>query len=188
MLARALSSPSNLMVLDEPTNDLDLETLDLLQELLGDYRGTILLVSHDRDFLDRVATSVIAAEGGGRWSEYAGGYSDMVAQRGYGLGGPVVVEPPRPQKAPSAASARVAPKRKLSFNEKRSLETLPDRMDALRQDLDALESRLADGDFATRAPEAFRKATQSYSLKRAELEQAEDEWLALEILREEIEG
>ena len=89
MLARALARPSNLMVLDEPTNDLDIETLDLLQELLSDYAGTILIVSHDRDFLDRVATSVIAAEGDGRWVEYSGGYSDMVAQRGYGLAGPL---------------------------------------------------------------------------------------------------
>ena len=89
MLARALAKPSNLMVLDEPTNDLDIETLDLLQELLGDYAGTILIVSHDRDFLDRVATSVVVGEGDGRWVEYAGGYSDMVAQRGYGLAGPL---------------------------------------------------------------------------------------------------
>ena len=89
MLARALAKPSNLMVLDEPTNDLDIETLDLLQELLGDYAGTILLVSHDRDFLDRAATSVIVGEGDGRWVEYAGGYSDMVAQRGRGLAGPL---------------------------------------------------------------------------------------------------
>ena len=89
MLARALARPSNLMVLDEPTNDLDIETLDLLQELLGDYAGTILVVSHDRDFLDRVATSVIVGEGDGRWVEYAGGYSDMIAQRGRGLAGPL---------------------------------------------------------------------------------------------------
>ncbi len=89
MLAIALAKPSNLMVLDEPTNDLDIETLDLLQELLGEYAGTILIVSHDRDFLDRVATSVILGEGDGRWVEYAGGYSDMVAQRGYGLAGPL---------------------------------------------------------------------------------------------------
>ena len=82
MLARALATPSNLMVLDEPTNDLDIETLDLLQELLSDYAGTILIVSHDRDFLDRVATSMLVAEGDGRWVEYAGGYSDMIAQRG----------------------------------------------------------------------------------------------------------
>ena len=85
MLARALAKPSNLLVLDEPTNDLDIETLDLLQELLGDYAGTFLLVSHDRDFLDRVATAILVAEGEGRWVEYAGGYSDMVAQRGAGV-------------------------------------------------------------------------------------------------------
>ena len=93
MLARALAIPSNVLVLDEPTNDLDIETLDLLQELLADYPGTILLVSHDRDFIDRVVTSVIVAEGGGRWVEYAGGYSDMVLQRGYGLSGPVAPAP-----------------------------------------------------------------------------------------------
>src|SRR6202000_1841319 len=89
MLARALANPSNLLVLDEPTNDLDIETLDLLQELLSDYSGTLLLVSHDRYFLECGATSVMGGEGDGRWVEYAGGYSDMVAQRGYGLAGPL---------------------------------------------------------------------------------------------------
>ena len=108
MLARALAQPSNLMVLDEPTNDLDIETLDLLQELLGDYPGTILLVSHDRDFLDRVATSVIVSEGDGRWREYAGGYSDMVAQRGYGLSGPPALEAPKPEKARAARNGAPA--------------------------------------------------------------------------------
>src|SRR5207344_1615886 len=82
---RALARPSNLLVLDEPTNDLDLETLDLLEEMLGDYPGTVLLVSHDRDFLDRIATSVLAFAREGQWIEYAGGYSDMVSQRGYGV-------------------------------------------------------------------------------------------------------
>ena len=85
MLARALAKPSNLLVLDEPTNDLDLETLDVLEEMLGDYEGTVILISHDRDFLDRVVTSVIAPEGDGHWIEYAGGYSDMLAQRGADL-------------------------------------------------------------------------------------------------------
>src|SRR5277367_103582 len=98
MLARALAQPSNLLVLDEPTNDLDIETLDLLQELLSDYAGTLLLVSHDRDFLDRVATSVIVSEGEGRWVEYAGGYSDMIAQRGFGLTGPGAVVAPKAAK------------------------------------------------------------------------------------------
>ncbi len=85
MLARALAKPSNLLVLDEPTNDLDLETLDVLEDMLGDYDGTVILISHDRDFLDRVVTSVIAPEGNGRWIEYAGGYTDMLAQRGADL-------------------------------------------------------------------------------------------------------
>ena len=105
MLASALAKPSNLMVLDEPTNDLDIETLDLLQELLGDYAGTILLVSHDRDFLDRVATSVIVGEGDGRWVEYAGGYSDMVAQRGRGLAGPLARRSRRRKSRKSASRA-----------------------------------------------------------------------------------
>ena len=101
MLARALAKPSNLLVLDEPTNDLDLETLDLLEEMLADYPGTVLLVSHDRDFLDRVCTRVIVAEGDGRWQEYAGGYSDMVAQRGAGVEARVV-ERMRSRRAPRA--------------------------------------------------------------------------------------
>src|SRR6202034_504191 len=152
MLARALARPSNLMVLDEPTNDLDIETLDILQELLGDYAGTILLVSHDRDFLDRVATSVIVGEGDGRWVEYAGGYSDMVAQRGYGLAGslpPLAEAAERPDRRPPD---RAAPKRKLGFNERRALETLPRRIEKLRADLAALERRLADADFPVREP------------------------------------
>src|SRR5271157_2720843 len=123
MLARALVLPSNLIVLDEPTNDLDMETLDLLQELLGEYTGTILIVSHDRDFLDRVASSVIVSEGGGRWLEYAGGYSDMVAQRGYGLSGPLAAPPAEKPDRPAVRSNSPAlAKRKLGFKEKRALE------------------------------------------------------------------
>jgi ATP-binding cassette subfamily F protein uup len=187
MLARALAQPSNLMVLDEPTNDLDIETLDLLQELLGEYPGTILLVSHDRDFLDRVATSVIVSEGDGRWREYAGGYSDMVAQRGYGLSGPPTLEPPKPEKAPREA-ARSSAKRKMSFKEKHALETLPGRIEALRGEIAALERALGDAGLHGRDPSAFDRASRAYAEKRAELERAEDDWLELEILREEIEG
>ena len=188
MLAKALSAPSNLMVLDEPTNDLDIETLDLLQELLGEYPGTILIVSHDRDFLDRVATSVIVSEGEGQWVEYAGGYSDMVAQRGYGLAGPSVA----PVSARSERSAprepdRAAARRKLGFNEKRALEMLPDRMDALRRELEGLETELADGELALREPAAFQASMERYGAVREALEKAEDEWLALEMLREELE-
>ncbi len=187
-LAIALAAPSNLIVLDEPTNDLDIETLDLLQELLGEYKGTILLVSHDRDFLDRIATSVIVSEGGGRWLEYAGGYSDMVAQRGYGLSGPLAAPPAeKPDRPVVRPKSLPVAKRKLGFNEKRALELLPERMDALRQELDALEARLADPDFAAREPAAFEAATVRYGRAREELEKAEDEWLSLEILREGIE-
>jgi ATP-binding cassette subfamily F protein uup len=188
MLARALAKPSNLMVLDEPTNDLDIETLDLLQELLGDYAGTILLVSHDRDFLDRVATSVIVDEGDGRWVEYAGGYSDMVAQRGRGLAGPLGAAPVEAAQKPERRPAeRAAPKRKLSFNETRALEALPGRIEKLRADLDALERKLADADFPDREPAAFADAMRIYAELRDALGSAEDEWLGLEILREELE-
>ena len=188
MLARALAQPSNLMVLDEPTNDLDIETLDLLQEILGDYPGTILLVSHDRDFLDRIATSVIVSEGEGRWREFAGGYSDMVAQRGYGLSGPPSPEAIKPGKTPSREAPRAAPKRKLSFNDKRALETLPARMEALRAEIAKLERLLGDADLPVRDPGGFDRAMRAHTDKRAELERAEDDWLALEIRREEIEG
>jgi ABC transport system ATP-binding/permease protein len=187
MLARALAKPSNLMVLDEPTNDLDIETLDLLQELLGDYAGTILLVSHDRDFLDRVATSVIVGEGDGRWVEYAGGYSDMVAQRGRGLAGPLAAPVETGEKPDRRPVERTAPKRKLGFNETRALETLPGRIDKLRADLAALERKLADADFPAREPAAFTAATKAYADLRDSLAGAEDEWLGLEILREELE-
>jgi ATP-binding cassette subfamily F protein uup len=187
MLARALAKPSNLMVLDEPTNDLDIETLDLLQELLGDYSGTILIVSHDRDFLDRVATSVIVGEGDGHWVEYAGGYSDMVAQRGYGLAGPLGAPVKSAEKPDRPPVERATPKRKLGFNERRALETLPRRIEKLRADLDTLDRKLADADFPAREPAAFMAATKTYAELRDALAEAEDEWLGLEILREELE-
>ncbi|HEY6521613.1 MAG TPA: ATP-binding cassette domain-containing protein, partial [Roseiarcus sp.] len=187
MLAIALAKPSNLIVLDEPTNDLDIETLDLLQELLGDYSGTILIVSHDRDFLDRVATSVIVGDGDGRWVEYAGGYSDMVAQRGYGLAGPLAAPVQTAEKADRQPAERAAPKRKMAFKEKRALETLPGRIEKLRADLGELERKLADADFPARQPAAFASATKAYAGLRVELSGAEDEWLGLEMLREELE-
>ena len=188
MLARALALPSNLLVLDEPTNDLDIETLDLLQELLADYAGTLLLVSHDRDFLDSVVTSVLVSEGGGRWVEYAGGYSDMVAQRGYGLSGPPAQVAKKPEKAAPAKPERAAPKRKLSFNESRALSILPARIEQLGRELASLEQTLADATLHERDPEGFRRASGAYAAKREELEKAEHDWLELEILREEVEG
>ncbi|MDI3307184.1 MAG: ABC-F family ATP-binding cassette domain-containing protein [Acetobacteraceae bacterium] len=190
MLARALAKPSNLLVLDEPTNDLDLETLDLLEELLADYQGTVLVVSHDRDFLDRVATSVIVAEGDGRWQEYAGGYSDMVAQRGRGVEAkPAPAAPRQPAPKPAApATSPTVPKRKLSFRQQHSLQTLPARMEALHADIAKLQAALADPTLYSRDRARFDRFTAALTAKQAELAAAEEEWLELELLREEIEG
>ena len=188
MLARALARPSNLLVLDEPTNDLDLETLDLLQELLSDYPGTVLLVSHDRDFLDRIVTSVINAEGGGRWVEYAGGYADMVAQRGAGM-----LERPKAEKAAARKPAKGGGKPKssnrgkLSFKDKHALETLPARMEQLEAEVGALQEKLSDPGLYSRDPEAFSAATEELEAATTALAEAEEEWLRLEMLREEVE-
>jgi ATP-binding cassette subfamily F protein uup len=188
MLARAFAQPSNLLVLDEPTNDLDIETLDLLQELLGDYSGTLALVSHDRDFLDRVATSVVVSEGGGGWLEYAGGYSDMVAQRGFGLAGPIAAPASKASKAPGREAPKQAGKRRLSFKEKHALEKLPGQIENLRKELARLDALLADPELHTRNASALARASADYGVKQEALNRAEDEWLELEMLREEIEG
>ncbi len=196
MLARALAAPSNLLVLDEPTNDLDLETLDLLQEMLADYPGTLILVSHDRDFLDRVASFVLVAEGDGRWIDYAGGYSDMVAQRGAGISAKAISAKPAPERvaakpkasAPPMAAKEAKPKRKLSFNEKHALETLPLRIDELQVTAVRLKAALADADLYARDPARFAKTSEALAKIVADLAKAEEDWLALAILREDIEG
>ena len=190
LLAKALASPSNLLVLDEPTNDLDLETLDLLQEMLADYAGTVLLVSHDRDFLDRVATSVLMAEGQGRFVEYAGGYRDMVAQRGSGVGARTV-EKAKAQKAPKPAAekpAAPAPRRKLSFKDRHALETLPARIAELEKAVAELAAKLSDETFYARDPEGFARVSARLAEVQGELSAAEERWLELEMLREELEG
>ncbi len=192
ILARELAKPSNFLILDEPTNDLDLETLDLLQELLADYQGTLLLVSHDRDFVDRIATSVLMHEGEGRWTEYAGGYSDMVAQRGAGVAARKVKETAKPSVAatppvPQAVAAS-APRRKLGFKEKHALETLPGRIETLARELLLLEEKLADPALFSRDPKAFAKATERHAAAASEKSSAEEQWLELEMLREELEG
>ena len=187
MLARALAKPSNLLVLDEPTNDLDLETLDLLQELLADYQGTVLLVSHDRDFIDRVVSSVLISDGDGVWTEFAGGYSDMLAQRGRGVGAKArPVEKAAPVAAKAASSpATSASKRKLSFNEKHALETLPTKIEALQAEAAKLNAAVA-GDLYTRDPKLFTRATARLEELAREIGEAEERWLELEMLREEI--
>jgi ATP-binding cassette subfamily F protein uup len=191
LLAVALASPSNLLVLDEPTNDLDLETLDLLEDMLGDYKGTLIVVSHDRDFLDRVATSVLVSESQGRWLEYAGGYSDMVRQRGEGVTARKTEEKQRDAKPVAAQAQSDAPttaKRKLSFNEKRLLETLPERMAALGRDIEKLKAVLADPELYSKDKARFEKATDLLTRAEAELANSEMQWLELEMLREELEA
>ena len=191
MLARALAKPSNVLVLDEPTNDLDLETLDLLQEMLADYPGTVILVSHDRDFLDRVVASVIAAEGEGQWTEYPGGYSDMLSQRkGADLARRAALEASTPGSGSSTAASSEPPKskRKLSFKDKHALETLPARIEALQSDIAKLQTKLADATLYTKDPKTFATTTAALAKSQADLSAAEENWLELEMRRQELES
>jgi len=188
MLARALARPSNLLVLDEPTNDLDIETLDLLQEILADYQGTILLVSHDRDFLDRIVTSTVAFEGDGHWRVYAGGYSDMLRQR---AGKDETAEKPAREAkkpAPTSKSGSGKPSNKLSYKQKFALENLPKEIAELEQTIGKLQAEIEDPALFTRDPSRFQQVTRELETAAARHSEAETEWLELEMLREEIEG
>jgi len=186
MLARAFARPSNLLILDEPTNDLDLETLDLLQELIADYAGTVLLVSHDRDFLDRIVTSTIAPDedNEGKWIEYAGGYTDMLAQK-------------KPAKSAVASAAKPkAPKQKqtsskslkMTFKDKHALETLPARIQELQEETIMLQQKMTDPEFYARDPQGFEKTASALTAAEEELARSEERWLDLEMQREEIEA
>ena len=185
LLALLFAKPSNLMVLDEPTNDLDMETLDLLEETLSDYDGTLLLVSHDRDFLDRLVTSVIAVEGDGSAREYPGGYSDFLAQRP-----PPATPPAAPAPKPARPSAPAAPrpKAKLGYKEQRELDGLPVRIEALTDAVRQLEAELADPTLFGRDAKRFTQAGEQLQQRQADLEQAETRWLELEALRESLEA
>ncbi len=183
MLAVALAKPSNLMILDEPTNDLDLETLDLLQDMLGDYKGTVLLVSHDRDFLDRVVTSTIASEGNGRWQDYAGGYSDMLVQRGEVA---VMAKAGGKPRAPVAMPARASAARKMSFKEQHELKTLTDEIAALQARIAEHQTVLADPALFTRDQKRFDSVSGKLAADARALEDAEERWLTLEMLREAV--
>jgi len=185
MLARALAKPSNLLVLDEPTNDLDLETLDLLQEMIAEYVGTVILVSHDRDFLDRVATSVLAFEGDGRWLEYPGGYSDMVDQRGRGVDAKAAAGRSKDRKAGPDTGRKLSPK-KLSYKDKYALETLPGEMEKMRVEAEKLQATLASPDGCANDSGAFKALAAELDEKQSALAAAEERWLELEMLREEI--
>ncbi len=188
MLARALAQPSNLLVLDEPTNDLDLETLDLLQEMLADYSGTVILVSHDRDFLDRVVTSVIVSEGDGLWAEYAGGYSDMIAQQGPGIAGKRAGKPGKAAPGPRGSAPPPSGAAKFSFRDRDTLAKLSARIETLQSRIAAHRAQLADPDLYRRDPAKFQAVTGALAAGETELAAAEEQWLALEMRREALEG
>ena len=182
LLAKLMAKESNLLVMDEPTNDLDVETLDLLQELLDDYDGTVLLVSHDRDFLDRVATTTVAMEGNGRAVVYAGGWTDYRRQR-------QADDPNKTAEKSKPKAEKVkqekAPKEGLSFTEKHRLEALPGVIDRLGAEIAKLEDFMADPDLFTKEPVKFQKATEALVERQKALAAAEEEWLMLE---EKAEG
>ncbi|WP_215745633.1 ABC-F family ATP-binding cassette domain-containing protein [Gluconobacter sp. P1C6_b] len=187
-LACALAKPSSLMVLDEPTNDLDLETLDLLQDMLADYAGTVLLVSHDRDFLDRVASSVLVSDGGGDWIEYAGGYSDMLIQRGDVPAGREASSPETEDIAPKSALKTDKKPKKLSYNDKRALDLLPQKMADLEKKIQSYRDVLADPGLYGRDPARFEKTTQLLEAAERDLTQSEEQWLELEMKKELLEN
>ena len=177
LLAKLMAKPSNLLILDEPTNDLDVETLDLLQDILGDYDGTVLLVSHDRDFIDRIATATVAMEGQGSVTAYPGGWSDYAAQRGVGA-----AETPT-AKAKAAAPQTKPASRKfegLSFAERKRLDALPDVIAKLETEISRLAALLESEDLYSREPVKFRKGSEALADRQTQLAAAEAEWLALE--------
>ncbi|WP_194095143.1 ABC-F family ATP-binding cassette domain-containing protein [Marivivens aquimaris] len=176
LLAKLMAKPSNLLVLDEPTNDLDIETLDLLQELLDNYDGTVILVSHDRDFLDRVATTTIAMEGNGNATVYAGGWSDYLAQRGEQTKQDKVEKAEKPKAEKPKAETR---KSGLTFTEKHRLEALPAEIDKLTAEIGKLEELMADPELFTKQPVKFQKATEALVQRQDALAAAEEEWLLL---------
>jgi ATP-binding cassette subfamily F protein uup len=184
LLAKLLAKPSNLLILDEPTNDLDMDTLDLLEEVLADYDGTLLVVSHDRDFLDRLVTSVIAVEGDAEVSEYVGGYSDYLRQRPVKTVNAAPKPPPKPQAIPKPQAART----RLSYNEQRELDQLPGRIDALTAEIAKLEADLADPNLYAKDAARFQRLASRAETARSELDEAEVRWLELEAKREEAAG
>lgn len=182
LLARLMARESNVLVLDEPTNDLDVETLDLLQDLLGEYPGTVLLVSHDRDFIDRVASTTIAMEGDGLATVYAGGWSDYRAQRAETAPMREAEKPGRPKAPASAPREKPAGKTGggLSYTESHRLKELPGLIERLEAEIAKLEDLMSDPELFTREPVKFRKASEALAERQGKLSAAEDEWLMLE--------
>ncbi|WP_339862874.1 ABC-F family ATP-binding cassette domain-containing protein [Paremcibacter congregatus] len=185
VLAKTLALPTNFLILDEPTNDLDMDTLDLLQDMLGEYDGTLILVSHDRDFLDRIVTSSLVLEGDGKVLEYPGGYQDYIRQRASR----------KAEEAAAAAAAKKAAKPvdapqnravKLSYKHQRALENLPKEIAKLESDITKFQIKLGEVDFYSKDPEGFSKINRALEAAMADLAAKEEEWLELEMLREEM--
>lgn len=187
MLAVALAKQSNFLVLDEPTNDLDMDTLDLLQEVLMEYDGTILLVSHDRDFIDRVVTSVIYMPGDGSVTEHAGSYSELLEKL---RGKPAAKEDKKPAAAKSIAKATVsgnAKTAKLSYKQQRLLEVLPQEIEKLEAEIAAIEEELGNPDLYTADPDKFDALSSRLNEAQQEKDDAENQWLEIQMLKEELE-
>ena len=183
LLARLLAKPSNFLVLDEPTNDLDLETLDLLEEVVADYPGTALVVSHDRDFLDRTVTQIIAAEGDGVFRIYAGGYSDMLAQRGAQKADEKATAPAEKKERTARTAAA-----KMNFADTHALKTLPAQIEAAGVRIVALQHELSDPALYARDPARFAKLSAEMAKLVSARDMDEERWLALEMQRESLEG
>ena len=177
------------MVLDEPTNDLDLETLDVLQELLSEYRGTVLIVSHDRDFLDRIVTSLIVLDGDGQWTEYAGGYTDMLAQRKSEMSptSEIVTSSNKKTSSIRRKKRKSGVKSKLSYHEVYALEMLPSRISKMEEEIKKLRLELEVPNFFSADPIKFQKMADKLRLAEVGLAELEEQWLSLEILREDFE-
>jgi ATP-binding cassette subfamily F protein uup len=178
LLARLFAQPSNLLVMDEPTNDLDVETLELLEELLLDYKGTLLLVSHDRDFLDNVVTSTLALEGDGKLGEYVGGYSDWLRQRP--VARTAAIEKPTAAPAAQAVHTPAVTKKKLSFKDQRELELLPARIEQLETDIASRSAAMQDAAFYKQDAASQQRANTELAAQQAELEAAFARWEALD--------
>ncbi len=176
LLAKLMAKPSNLLILDEPTNDLDVETLDLLQDILGEYDGTVLLVSHDRDFIDRIATATVAMEGEGSVTAYPGGWSDYAAQRGAGA----AEAPTKGKSGPVSVKPDSRKVEGLSFTERKRLDALPDLIAKLETEVARLAALLEGEDLYSREPVKFRKASEALADRQSQLAVAEAEWLKLE--------
>jgi ATP-binding cassette subfamily F protein uup len=181
LLAREFAREANLLVLDEPTNDLDLETLDLLQEVIADYEGTVLIVSHDRDFLDRTVTVTLGLEGSGKVDIVAGGYEDWAKRRRQ-----TSVPPAKPKPAPVAEERRAVPLAKLSYKDQRDLDRLPGEIERLEAEIAATEDVLHDPDLYTRDPKRFAELTERSATLRAEKNAAEERWLEVAEMAEAL--